>query len=372
MPTIFARRVLTPRGWLGPARIDIDDSGLIESVVEDIEAARLGPDEAFATVVAGFVDLQVNGIDDIDVFHASDQDWERISGLLLDQGVTSWCPTLVTNHLDRLDEPLRRIASARDASLASNNTAAIIGAHLEGPFLGGAPGAHRRDLLVPIDLEWLRGLPEVVRIVTLAPELTGSAAAISMLAARGVVVSLGHSTPSVDDVSVAVAAGATMVTHLFNGMSGVHHRDPGLASVALVDDRLSVGLIADLIHVHPTALQLAFRSKRMDGIVLVTDSVGWRRGSVGEVRMAIRNGAPRLADGTLAGTSLTMDQAIRNLVDDCGVPLDRAIRAASANPARVVGCTDRGEITIGRRADLVSLDDRLRVSAVWLAGHRVR
>lgn len=345
---------------------------MIVSVVEDIEAARLGPDEAFATVVAGFVDLQVNGIDDIDVFHATGRDWQRLSGLLLDQGVTSWCPTLVTNHLDRFDEPLRQIASARDASLASCDTATIIGAHLEGPFLGGAPGAHRRDLLAPIDLEWLRALPDVVRIVTLAPELADAAAAISLLTARGVVVSLGHSTPSVDDVSAAVGSGATMVTHLFNGMSGVHHRNPGLASIALVDDRLLVGLIADLIHVHPTALKLAFRSKRPDGIILVTDSVGWRRGSVGEVRMERRDGAPRLPDGTLAGTALTMDQAIRNLVDDCGVPLDRAIRAASANPARVVGCTDRGEIAAGRRADLVSLDDRLRVGAVWLAGHRVR
>jgi len=317
------------------------------------------------TLVPGFVDVQVNGIDDIDVAHAHGDDWRRLGRLLLAQGVTSWCPTLVTNALERYAEPLQRIQQASDDSVGPS----IISAHIEGPFIGGAPGAHNREMISAIDLDWLASLPPIVRLVTLAPELPKAVAAIQLLAARGVVVSLGHSTPTLANIDAAILAGATMVTHLFNGMSGVHHRDPGLAAAALVDDRLTVGLIADLVHVHPLAIRLAFRSKP-DQIALVTDSVGWRAGSIGAVRMALRDGAPRLADGTLAGSALSMDQAMRNLVQACGVPLDVAVRAASTTPARLMGLTDRGEIAVGQRADLVTLDDELRVTGTWVAGER--
>ncbi len=322
-------------------------------------------------LVPGFIDVQVNGIDDIDVAHATGSDWDRLSDLLLDQGVTSWCPTLVTNALDRFAEPLERMRAAQQRGAMSAH-ARVIGAHLEGPFLGGAPGAHPRHLLAPIDLAWLGSLPEIVRLITLAPELDDATEAIRQLTERGIVVSIGHSTPSISAVEAAIHAGATMATHLFNGMSGVHHRDPGLASVALVDDRLAVGLIADLVHVDQLAIQLAFRAKPEGGIVLVTDAVGWRIGTVGEVGMQRRDGAARLPDGTLAGSIVTMDHMVRNLVDICGISLDAAIRSASTNPARVIGCPDRGVIEVGRRADLVALDDTLRIAGVWLDGHQVR
>lgn len=344
----------------------VDGNGTIIEV-----RATSGP-TADVSLVPGFVDVQVNGIDDVDVASAAGTDWVRLGNLLLDQGVTSWCPTLVTARLDRFAAPLERMASAQ----ALTGLPTIIGAHLEGPFLGGAPGAHPRHLLAPIDLDWLRALPSVVRLVTIAAEIPGAADAARLLAARGVVVSIGHSTPSLGEVESIVGAGATMATHLFNAMSGVHHREPGLASIALVDDRITVGLIADLVHVHPLAIQLAFRAKPEAGIVLVTDAVAWRArgdgGTVGAIRMTMRDGAPRLADGTLAGSAATMDQMIRNVVNVCGVPLDRVARAASTNPARLMGCVDRGRIAAGCRADLVALDDDLVVAGVWLSGERVR
>ena len=366
VPSILARRLIAGGDisdlGSGPVEVLVDDSGTITAVRPHDGST---PD---VTLVPGFVDVQVNGIDDVDVFSAAGADWDRLAGLLLDQGVTSWCPTLVTNRLDRFDAPLARIADAAQR----NGTPAIIGAHLEGPFLGGAPGAHPRELLAPVDLPWLGALPPVVRLVTIAAEIPGAVDAARLLAQRGVVVSIGHSTPSADDIEAMVGAGATMVTHLFNGMSGVHHRSPGLASYALVDDRLSVGLIADLVHVHPTALSLAFRAKPADRIVLVTDAVAWRRGAVGRIAMSLQDGAPRLADGTLAGSAVTMDQAVRNLVHTCGLPLAAVVRAASTNPARLLGCTDRGVIAAGRRADLVALDAALRVAGVWLGGEQVR
>jgi len=365
MPVVDARRVLGAGGWLGPTEVRVDD-GVITALTP---ATGVVSDR---TIVPGFIDVQVNGINDIDVAHAEGADWDRLAASLIGQGVTSWCPTLVTNHLDSFEKPLQRIFDAQSSSALRGHQPSIIGAHLEGPFLGGAPGAHNRSLIVPVDLAWLAALPPVVRLVTLAAEVADAPAATRLLTERGIVVSIGHSTPSLHEIEQVVAAGAAMATHLFNGMSGVHHRDPGLAAAALVDDRLFVGLIADLVHVHPLAINLAFRSKPDGTIVLVTDAVGWEAGLVGEVRIAIRDGAPRLADGTLAGSSVTMDQVIRNVVGVCGIPLDVAVRAASANPARLMGCSDRGELAVGGRADMVALDDELRIVGVWVGGNQVR
>ena len=357
---------------IGPASVVTDDGGSIVSIDPTADAPSV-PD---VTLVPGFVDVQVNGIDDVDVATARGDDWCRLGALLLDQGVTSWCPTLVTAELDRFAAPLARIAEAREHSGPSFESASIIGAHLEGPFLGGAPGAHPRHLIVPVDLDWLGALGDIVRLVTIAAESPRAVEAARLLQSHGVVVSIGHSTPTPDEVEAVVAAGATMVTHLFNGMSGVHHREPGLASVALVDDRITVGLIADLVHVERHAIQLAFRAKPADRIALVTDSVAWRAGAVGSgdsgIRIELRNGAARLADGTLAGGAATMDEMIRNVVQVCGVPLDRAVMAAAGNPARLMGCVDRGEIAVGKRADMVALDGDLRIAGVWLAGIQVR
>jgi N-acetylglucosamine-6-phosphate deacetylase len=303
------------------------------------------------------------------VASARDADWDSLDAALVAQGVTTWCPTLVTGPLDRYQRPLERIAAA---AARPGARPAIAGAHLEGPFLGGAPGAHPREHLVPIDLAWLEALPPIVRVVTLAPELEGAVEAIRVLGERGVVVALGHSRPRLDQVRAAVAAGATLVTHLFNGMSGLHHRDPGLVNVALVDDRLSVSLIADGVHVDDTALVLAFRAKPPSRLVLVTDAVAWRRGSVGAVAIEHRDGAPRLPDGTLAGSALTMDAAVRHVVQRCGIHRERAIEAASTNPAALLGLADRGILEPGRRADVVELDDALSVRQVWIAGEPVR
>ena len=165
-----------------------------------------------------------------------------------------------------------------------------------------------------------------------------------------------------------------MVTHLFNGMSGMHHRDYGMALAAMVDDRLTAGLIADGIHVSESALRLAVRAKGADNIALVTDSVAWRSregglgGSAGVVRMTLVDGAPRLDDGTLAGSCLTMDAAVRNVVNRCGVSLVDAITMASATPARLIGESAAGGSNLGFRADLVALDRDLNVCEVWIGG----
>lgn len=362
MATIAASTVVTPTGLIEPGIVDVAD-GRIVSVRK---TSTPGPDRV---LVPGFVDIQVNGVDDVDVREADGDAWARLDDLLVAQGTTTWCPTLVTAPLHTYAAPLARITAA--GQRPAHRRAAIAGAHLEGPFLGGAPGAHPRDLIVPVDLSWLRELPPVVKVLTLAPESPGARAAIATLVDRGIVVSLGHSTASYAEALQATSAGARLVTHVFNGMGPFHHREPGLVGAALSDHRLTVSLIADGIHVHPAAIGATFAAKGREGVVLVTDSVAWRAGRVGRAAIELADGAPRLHDGTLAGSALTMDGAIRTCVERAGVPLLDAVTAATTTPASLLALHDRGRIEPGARADLVALSPTLHVDQVWIGGDEV-
>ncbi len=359
MPSLRADRVLRPDGSLAPGVVHWDG----DTIVAVADAA--GPGDG-SVLAPGFVDVQVNGIGRFDVAVADGREWDALGSLLLAQGVTSWCPTLITMDRAGYAPALARIRSAMAAQRPG--TATIIGAHLEGPNLV-VPGAHPRHFLRPIDLDWLGTLPDNVALVTLAPELDDAAAATGLLTRRGVIVSLGHTAADAQHIDAAVQAGASMVTHLFNAMTGLHHRSPGVAATVLGDSRLASGLIADGAHVHPRMVGLAARLLAPDRLVLVTDAVAWEVANLGDGEtLQIVDGAPRLADGTLAGSILTMDRAVRLCVG-AGVPLAAALAAASTNPARVMHLGDRGVLDPGRRADLVLLGPDLQVRATVAAGH---
>lgn len=357
--TIDAARIVTPNGVVGPAAVVVEG----QRIVDIAPVARA----ADRTIAPGFVDLQVNGVDDVDCATADGDEWERLDAMLASTGVTTWCPTLVTAPLDAFAAPLDRIAAA---AARGGPRPRIAGAHLEGPFLS-RPGAHPPQLLRDPDLDWLAALPGIVRIVTLAAERRNAAAAVRLLRERGVTVAVGHTDASHEQVAAAADAGATMVTHLFNGMPGLHHRHPGPVGAALLDDRLTTCLIADLVHVHPLAMALAFKVKPAGRVALVTDAVAWRAARAGRQAIVHDGSAPRLADGTLAGSSLTMDAAVRNVVDAAGVDLAAAVHAASTAPADLLGLTDRGRLAPGAVADLLVLDDSLAVSSTWIAGEEV-
>ncbi|HVF32030.1 MAG TPA: N-acetylglucosamine-6-phosphate deacetylase [Acidimicrobiales bacterium] len=364
--TIAASVVVTPEGLLEPGEVVVDDGRI--AAVRRTRGDGPVPDRVLSP---GFVDLQVNGHDDVNCATADGDSWDRMDGLLLAQGVTAWCPTLVTAPLARFASPLERIGAAMVSRRGDDGARPeILGAHLEGPFLGGAPGAHRREHIVPIDLEWLRWLPPVVKVVTLAPELDGAREAIRLLVDKGVLVALGHSTATYDEAVAGADAGARLVTHLFNGMGPLHHRAPGLVGAGLADGRLTPSLIADGVHVHPAALRAAARAKGPGDWILVTDAVAWRDGRLeagGERRVSIVDGAPRLADGTIAGSALTMDAALRRAVHEAGVPLAEAVAAAASTPASLIGRPDVGRLAPGARADLVLLTGDLEVEEVVLA-----
>lgn len=360
MTTLTAARVHTPAGLIGPAAVTFEGDRITA-----VEAVASGPN---VTIAAGFIDLQVNGVDDVNVATASDDQWDRLDGLIAAQGVTTWCPTVVTAPQEAIDRAIAAVARAMSRPSASRPD--IAGVHVEGPFLGGAPGAHPPEWLRGIDAEWLGRLPRHVRIVTLAPELDGALDVIRSMCERGTTVSLGHSAADYETVAAAVDAGASMVTHLFNGMTPLHHRAPGLVGFALAEPVVVAGLIADNVHVHPALLRVAFAAKSAAAVALVTDAVAWRAAHIGNIEIELVSGVPRLPDGTLAGSALTMDGAVANVVR-AGVRLEDALVAASATPASVLGLVDRGHLTPGYRADLVVLDADLRAVATWVGGQQV-
>jgi N-acetylglucosamine-6-phosphate deacetylase len=242
----------------------------------------------------------------------------------------------------------------------------ILGVHFEGPYLNPLRrGAHRaQDLRSPaVDemVETVRRLDGALRVVTLAPELEGAEGVVRALAGAGVLVAIGHTDAAFDEVQAAARWGARMVTHLFNAMRGIHHREPGTAGGALVTPSLALGLIADYAHVHPAILSLAARAAGMGRIVLVTDAIaaaGMGRGSftLGAQTVDVKDGVPRLADGTLAGSILQLHRAVHNFASAAGVSRRDAVQAASLTPARLLGVHRRkGRIAPGMDADLVVL-----------------
>jgi N-acetylglucosamine-6-phosphate deacetylase len=330
-------------------------------------------------LVPGLIDLQVNGFFGVNLAQPDPGGWARVVRRLPETGATGFLPTFVTVPVGELREALR-FASGFAADPPAG--ARVLGVHQEGPFLApNRAGAHRRDLIVPPSPAAVAGLltagAGVLRVVTLAPEVEGGLAAVAALVAAGVVVSVGHSDATAGQVSAAADAGARMVTHLFNAQRPFHHREPGVVGQALADPRLTCGLIADPGHVSLTACAIAFAAAP-GRICLVTDAAapaGMPAGryQLGGELIEVRPGvgqAPRLADGTLAGSVLRMDQAVANTVA-AGVGVAEAVAAATRVPADLIGRPDLGRLTPGAAADLAWLGDDLRARAAWVAGEQV-
>jgi N-acetylglucosamine-6-phosphate deacetylase len=248
---------------------------------------------------------------------------------------------------------------------------------MEGPFLAPSRrGAHPAGLLrhpADLDEDRLATFTDGLRIMTIAPELRGASELIARLAGLGVRVCLGHSAASVAEARRGYAAGAVSTTHLFNAMGGVVHRDPGLALAALLDDDAWVELIADTLHVDPDLWALVWRLKPVERVILVSDAIalagsGRTRGWVGELEVVVDGDRVTLVDGgNLAGSVTALDLELANVVRT-GIGLPAAVRAASSNPAELLGLSDRGRLEVGRRADLVELDEELKVRRVMREG----
>lgn len=372
---ITGGRVVTPDGIL-----DAD------VLVEDGRIAGVGPnlrpppgarrwDARGNWVVSGLIDTHLHGGLEFDTMDADVAGLRAISAHLATHGVTGWLPTTVACGAEQLDAILKTIQQARDEGAVG---ARVLGAHLESNFLaprykGAQPSEHLRGTDDAELLEVISRHREVVRIVTLAPELPGADALIRRLVGWGITVSIGHSDATYNQVLAAVAAGATRVTHLCNAMRPFHHREPGVVGAALVTDALSAEVIVDLVHVHPAGVQMAYRCKGARGLLLVSDAL---RGSglapgtyeLGGHATHLDGHVARLEDGTIAGSTITLEQAIANAVESAGIPLPDAVTMASGAPAASLGLSDRGAIVPGLLADLALLDARYACRATMVGG----
>jgi N-acetylglucosamine-6-phosphate deacetylase len=332
-------------------------------------------------ILPGFVDLQVNGSHGIDVMNASPDEIATLSRHLAREGATAWMPTAVTAPIEKIAQVHESIADAYENSrqALSADSAAILGMHLEGPFISPIRlGAHPTLNLEPRGDAFERVLAlRALRLITLAPELPGAIEAIRRLAAREMVVSIGHSNATLEEANAGIAAGARMFTHLFNAMRPLNHRDPGVIAAALAPSPAFAAIISDAIHVHPAMLRLAVAARGKDGIILVTDKVALAQTTgieknVGRARAAIRDGAARLADGTLAGSIISMFDGVRVMIEKAGVSIGDAAVMAATNPAKLVGANDRGRIDVGARADLIVLSPALELKSVHIGGREIK
>ncbi len=344
--------------------IDLDRGG----GGDDIDAV----DCSGLLVAPGFIDWQINGAEGIDLTRSPDG-VHAVAELVTRYGVTRFCPTSITSDAPTRSQVIATASEVRERGQMGQG-ARIHGWHLEGPWLSedksGVHDAEHFDspaMDSARDLSWSNG----IAIVTLAPELPGSLQVIAALRSAGVVVSIGHSTASLVEVKDAIAVGATAVTHLFNAMPGLHHRDPGVVGAALGGDELICGVIVDGVHVDPLVVSATWRALGPDRFSLVTDAtaaLGLPRPEespmhfpLGDDVVQLDGDAVRDSDGVLAGSVLSMDQAVRNLVAWSDADVPGALRAASRVPARLLGLTDVGEIRVGWVADLVVLTPELHV-----------
>ncbi|WP_026423463.1 N-acetylglucosamine-6-phosphate deacetylase [Actinokineospora inagensis] len=370
---IAGGRLVTAEGVVDDGWLLVDDGYISALGTGERPRADETVDVGGAWVVPGFVDIHCHGGGG-EPFMSTDPARARVAAdTHARRGTTTMLASLVSRPVDEL---VNQIAALRELV----EEGLLAGVHLEGPFLSAARcGAHDPAILRAPDTDAVGKLLAAgrgaVRMVTLAPELDNSVNAVRQLVDEGSIAAIGHTDATEAQVMPAVEAGATVATHLFNGMRPLHHREPGPIGALLDDERVTVELICDLVHLSPTIVRLAARHAGLGRTVLVTDAIaaaGVGDGSydIGGLEVVVKDGVPTLAGGTsLAGSTLTMDVAFRNLVHGCGLSVPEAVAATSTRPAALLGLTDTtGKLAKGLAADLVVLDGGLHVTSVMRRG----
>lgn len=371
---IVTEETVLDDGWLVVRDGVVEQVGTVEQIGTGEPAAGQDVvDLAGAWVLPGFVDIHCHGGGGASY---TETDPERLATAVAAHrrhGTTTTMASLVSCPIPTLADQVAALRELVEDGL-------FTGIHLEGPFISAARcGAHDPNVLMAPDRESVEALLAVgrgaIRMVTLAPELDGGVEAVRRFTDAGVIVAIGHTDATLAQVLPAVDAGATVATHLFNGMRPLHHREPGPIGALLDDERVTVELICDLVHLHPTVVRIAARHAGAGRTVLVTDAmaaagVGDGVYSVGALRVTVRDGVPTLdGGGSLAASTLTLDAAVRNFVQSCGMTMVEAARAVSGRPAELLGQAGKiGTLAPGAFADLVVMDDGLHTSRVMRRG----
>jgi N-acetylglucosamine-6-phosphate deacetylase len=342
---------------------------------ETVPSADTVFDAAGAMLMPGFIDIHYHGAVGYDNTDGSVEAVAKIAEAKLHDGVTTVCPTTLTLPEEQLAASLRAVAE-----YAANPTfAKVAGVHLEGPYINcQCTGAQNPEFVRPPDIEEVRRLNAIckVAIVSFAVEVEGGIEFARQLADEGIVASCGHTAATYEQLAAAKACGLTHLTHFCNQMTKLHHRDIGCVGGGLLDDDLVVEMICDKIHLCPDMIRLAFKVKPADKIAMITDSMsatGLEDGdySLGGLAVIVKDGAARLtSDGALAGSTLQLNTALKNVHEVTGLPLSRLVRAVSLNQATSLGLEGLGKVEAGYTADVVLLNDDFQVTAAFVDGQR--
>jgi N-acetylglucosamine-6-phosphate deacetylase len=350
------------------------DENIAQSEEEDCEVL----DAEDFWVVPGLIDIHTHGAMGIDFMDAGYSELKELSVFYASKGVTSFLATTMTDSIERIKDALKNIHHAINKGVPG---ARIVGVNMEGPFINpDYRGAHPKEYIIMPTLglieEFIKSSGNNIRLITIAPELEGVKEITQKLLKEGITIAAGHSGIDFIGAESAFNNGFGHVTHLFNAMTGMHHRKPGLVGAALDTENVTVEIIPDGIHVHPSVVRSAIKCKTCDRTVLITDSIAAAGAGYENLKLKfagekimIKDGAAVFDNGVLAGSTITMIDGVKNMVQRMGIDLGDAIKMASENPAKVIGIFDRtGTISEGKDADVIILDKGLRVRTTITGG----
>jgi len=372
--------LILPDRLLNDGQIVVEE-GIIQEVVEADRGYDSTLDFGDSFIAPGFIDLHVHGIAGVDTMDGSQESLSLMAERFAAHGVTGFLPTTMTASLEATTQAIGQVHAAMSEQKPHvPSRARILGAHLEGPWISPQfKGAQNESFVTLPEEASVRAILDAaegaLRIVTLAPEMPGADLAIRRLLQESVWISIGHSGATYEQALQAIDLGASHITHCFNAMTGLNHRNPGVAGAALMSGDVFAELIADGLHVHPDVMRLLIRVKGRERVMLITDSMSASerpdgRYDLGGQEVVVRGGEARLHDGTLAGSTLVMDQGLRNLIHLCRMPLVDAVYMASSTPAMAIGMgTTKGKIRTGYDADLTIMDAQLLPQAIMIDGN---
>lgn len=364
-------------GYVKVDKGQIEDIGLLKDLKVSSEELTYHFPSTF-TLIPGMIDIHIHGANGADMMDATFEALDTMTGVLPQEGTTSFLATTLTQGKAAIEMALTNAARYIKEGQKSGH-AELLGIHLEGPFISKEKaGAQPLEHMVKPSCEQFDHFQVLagaaIKLVTLAPEEDESLALTKHLRELGVIASIGHSNATYQQVDEAIAAGASHVTHLYNGMSGLHHREPGVVGAALLRDELMAELIVDGVHIRPEVIDLTIQQKGKDHLVLITDAMRAKcleNGiyELGGQPVYVKDGKAALENGSLAGSVLKMKDALKNLLDFTPVSLEDAVQMASANPAIELQIFDRkGSLAVGKDADLVILNEALEVEMTFCRG----
>ncbi|MFK9095089.1 N-acetylglucosamine-6-phosphate deacetylase [Bacillus salipaludis] len=374
---IYSNDTIIENGYIKIIDQKIAELGTVAELIteEDFEVVEV---PAHFQAVPGFIDVHIHGVNGADTMDGTTEALDTMVTALPKEGTTSFLATTMTQEGKEIEKALINAGDYIQQQPA-HGKAEILGLHLEGPFVnakkaGAQPIQHIVDPDLALFKEWQKLSKGTIKLVTLAPEQPGGLEMIRYLKKNGIIASIGHTDATFEQVGEAIEAGANHVTHLFNQMRALHHREPGVVGAAFLRKELIAEIIVDGVHVHPEMVNLAYKNKQSDGLILITDSMRakcLKNGmyDLGGQEVIVKDGKAVLADGTLAGSILKLGHAVKNILTYTGCSLEEAIQMASVNPAKQLNVFDRkGSIAVGKDADIVILDGNMEVYMTFCRG----